>query len=46
MANSSGNASDDDSAPESISFNAGKTENTEQLLKIKEQVYLILKNSL
>ena len=46
MANSSGNASDDDSAPESISFNAGKTENTEQLLNIKEQVCVFLENSL
>ena len=43
---SSGNASDDDSAPDSISFNAGKTENTEQLLKIKEQVCVFLENSL
>ena len=34
----SSSLSDDDSAPESISFNAGKNENNEQLLKIKEQV--------
>jgi hypothetical protein len=35
---SSGNTSDDDSAPESISFKVAKNENIEQLQKIKEQV--------
>ena len=35
---SSGNTTDDDSAPESISFKVAKNENIEQLQKIKEQV--------
>jgi hypothetical protein len=38
------NVSDEDSAPEAISFDAAKNENIEQLQKVKEQVniyYLI-----
>ena len=34
----SGHESDDDSAPESVSFESSKIENTEQHLKIKEQI--------
>lgn len=33
-----GNSSDDDSAPETVSFNVAKSENLDQLQKIKEQV--------
>ena len=35
-----GNLSGDDSAPEAVSFNAAKSENIENLQKIKEQVKL------
>lgn len=40
----SSNISDDDSAPESISFDAGKNDNNEKLLKIKEQVLQFIFN--
>jgi len=36
--NDSNSGSDDDSAPEAVSFEVAKTENIEQLQKMKDQV--------